>query len=303
MQIARLRRGIAIITSIFKASSNRHKKRMPTAETGSYDPHACHRSFSAELDRLRAQAAHGWKLELQKLTEFGLRDGMSILEVGSGPGYVTEQFLDSFPSARITALEIIPELSKLAQTRLQPVAGGRVDFVTRPLLDNGLPNDSFDVVIARFVLQHLPDPQAATSEIKRVLKPGGKLCIIDIDDAVLGLTTPILPELAVVMECARRLQAAQGGNRLIGRSLLRILGQSGYIDPRLDIVNLHSDDLGLETFLEQLHPDRFSRLVDAGGISDSLFSDYKVSHERLRQADDPIVMGFLFMACGTKSAA
>ncbi|MFA6604063.1 MAG: methyltransferase domain-containing protein [Patescibacteria group bacterium] len=302
MCTARLRRGIAIITSIFKTYSDRHKTRALTAQTGSYDPHVGHRSFSAEIDRLRAQATHGWKIELQKMNEYGLRDGMSILEVGSGPGYVTEQLLDSFPSARITALEILPELSELARTRLQPVAGGRVDFVTRPLLDSGLPNDSFDFAIVRFVLQHLPDPQAAISEIKRVLKPGGKLCIVDIDDAVWGLTAPALPEAAVILEHVGNLQAAQGGNRLIGRSLLRLLGQSGYTDPRSDIVSLHSDDLDIGTFLDQLHPDRFSSLVDAGEISASFFSGYVASYERLRQADDPTVIALLFMACGTKTA-
>ena len=49
-------------------------------------------NIEKEIERLRGQALWGWDKESRNLNWFGLIDGMSILEVGSGPGFVTEQF-------------------------------------------------------------------------------------------------------------------------------------------------------------------------------------------------------------------
>lgn len=48
----------------------------------------------------------GWEKEFRNLQWYGLRSGMSVLEVGSGPGFVTEQLVHSLPGSEVTALEI-----------------------------------------------------------------------------------------------------------------------------------------------------------------------------------------------------
>ena len=47
----------------------------------------------AEVKRLASQARGGWGKEARTLSWFGLQDGMSVLELGSGPGFITEQLL------------------------------------------------------------------------------------------------------------------------------------------------------------------------------------------------------------------
>ena len=68
---------------------------------------------SAELHRLEAQVGQAGAARL--LTQAGLRDAMSVLEVGSGPGFLTARLLALLPTARITALEVSPELAAIAQ--------------------------------------------------------------------------------------------------------------------------------------------------------------------------------------------
>jgi len=53
-------------------------------------------NVAGEIDRLKAQVELFWAKELKHYIEFGLRDGMEITELGSGPGFVTEKILESF---------------------------------------------------------------------------------------------------------------------------------------------------------------------------------------------------------------
>ena len=80
------------------------------ATSGSYDASDAHRDFDSEVARLRTQVLLSWKKEARTLAWFGMQDGMSVLELGSGPGFVTEQLLEMLPGSQVTTLEIDPEL-------------------------------------------------------------------------------------------------------------------------------------------------------------------------------------------------
>jgi len=61
--------------------------------SGSYDIRESHRDTNAEIERLAAQARLGWGKEAHTLSWFGLKNGMSLIELGSGPGFITESLL------------------------------------------------------------------------------------------------------------------------------------------------------------------------------------------------------------------
>ena len=63
-------------------------------------------NIEKEIERLGGQALWGWDKESRNLLWFGLIDGMSILELGSGPGFVTEQLIALCPNSHITCVEI-----------------------------------------------------------------------------------------------------------------------------------------------------------------------------------------------------
>ncbi len=116
---------------------------------------------------------------------------MNILECGSGPGYLTERLISRFPNIFITGLEIDPFLIEVANTQSEEKGLDRHEFFQGSVLEMEFPDESFDFVIARLLLEHLPEPEIAAKEIHRVLKPGGKVVIIDNDFEVHLNTYPV----------------------------------------------------------------------------------------------------------------
>ncbi|NMO97017.1 rRNA adenine N-6-methyltransferase family protein [Paenibacillus lemnae] len=87
-------------------------------------------NFSEEMERLKLQASMGWQKELRNLKWYGLQNKQNVLEVGSGPGFVTRQLLCSLPDVRITALEIDDRtLHDFSQEQLQDISADRIQFV------------------------------------------------------------------------------------------------------------------------------------------------------------------------------
>lgn len=268
--------------------------------SGSYDVSASHRDANAEIQRLAAQACLGWDKEAHTLSLFGLKDGMSLFEPGSGPGFVTERLLVLLPSSPITCLEIDPTLLKQAEQYLKTKANNRVHFVEGSVMDTRLADNSFDFAYARLLFQHLPDPLGAAKEIWRVLKPGGKLAIYDIDDEIFGLIDPPVPEFSSVLEKMGQAQAAQGGNRRIGRSLWRILKAAGFCNLDLEMIATHSDNIGIEPFLPQIDPDRLLPLVKIGLISEQELEKIRVSRKKFLDSPEPYILSLSLMVCGEK---
>jgi ubiquinone/menaquinone biosynthesis C-methylase UbiE len=241
-----------------------------------------------------------WGKEARLLTWFGLQDGMSVLELGSGPGFVTEQLLALLPNSPITALEVAPVMIEKARQYLGPGFDDRLRFVEASIIDTGLPDDSFDFATARMLFQHLSDPVGAAREVLRVLRPGGKLVITDIDDEVWGLVDPNVPEMPLILEKFKQAQAARGGNRWIGRQMWRILEAAGFVELDVDVAIAHSDALGLEPFMPQFDPRRLSFLVESGALSEQVMEQIRASREAFLAADRPYVMMLGWMACGQK---
>ncbi len=111
-----------------------------------------------EVDRLKAQALMGWDKEFRNLKWLGLEDGMEVLELGSGPGYYTEQLVSNLPRSRVTALEIDSTLQEKARLILTDVPESRLRFVQASIYDTGLPDNTYDFAVARLLFLHLYHP-------------------------------------------------------------------------------------------------------------------------------------------------
>lgn len=270
------------------------------AASGSYDLHNSHRDAATEIQRLAAQARSGWAKEARVLSWFGLQDGMSVLEVGSGPGFTTAQLLALLPASMITCVDVDRTLLDQAARHLQDKGAERVQLIEGSVMGMELAANQFDFVYARFLFQHLADPLGAAREIWRVLKPGGKLVIFDIDDGLFGLFAPPLTEFTPVLEAFGAAQTARGGNRLIGRSLPHLLKTANFTDIDVEAVASDSSTRGVADYLQHIHPDRMRPLVTAGLLTEEQLVHYSTALDTFLATPEAYTLWLSFVVCGEK---
>ena len=241
-------------------------------DTGSYRlGEARFSDAAAEIERLRLQAELTWGSELRTLREHGLRDDCELLEVGCGPGFVTAQLLRDLPSAVITALDVDEAMLQHAHSHVGQTS--RVQFLLAPAAATGLEGGSFDVVLARFVLQHIPGVPEILAELRRVLRPAGRLIVEDADFAFSILFEPEPPLAAELVPAIIESQRLQGGDGLLGRKLPRLLREAGFADIAVDAVIAHSVVVGREQIRRIIPDQAVDHLERAGLISAELAAE------------------------------
>ena len=260
-------------------------------------------NIQIELNRLKAQVELFWDKEIETYHRLGLRDGMNILECGSGPGFLTKKILSHCPNVSITGLELDPFLIDIANTEFQELGLERYEFFQGSVLEMGFADDSFDFVIARLLLEHLPEPILAAREIYRVLKPGGKAVIIDNDFEVHLNTYPYIAELNLLYDAYCRARIDEGGNPKIGRELPSILKKSGFLNVDIETIIAHSEVVGDEIFLKSEGSGIPTKLVDDGYLSGDVLDSLTGKWYDMLQDDDHAVFRQLFIVGGEKNIA
>jgi ubiquinone/menaquinone biosynthesis C-methylase UbiE len=102
-----------------------------------------------------------------------VKPGDNLLEVGCGTGVLARQATTIvLPDGSVTGLDLSESMLSVARRKCP----GAV-FQQGNVMDLPFENESFDVVIASFVLMFVPDQPRAIREMWRVLKPGGRLVI------------------------------------------------------------------------------------------------------------------------------
>jgi SAM-dependent methyltransferase len=112
-----------------------------------------------------------------------LRPGLSVLDVGSGPGTITVDLAELVAPGRVTALETSQATLDLSRAEATRRGCTTIDFLVGDIHALDLPDASFDIVHAHQVLQHVADPVAALREMIRVCRPGGVVAARDGDYA------------------------------------------------------------------------------------------------------------------------
>ncbi len=270
-------------------------------EYGAVDPRLGSSQLFADPAVLDAQAQLSWVREFAALGHLGLKDGMAILELGSGTGAVSERLVEALPTSSVTAVDLDPVMCALAEQRLEHFIPARIQVLNESALNTSLPDESFDFVLARFLLQHLPVPELAIEEAHRLLKPGGILAVVDIDDALGGMVQPPLSSFTVVATRLREMQRQRGGHPDIGHKLWGLLRSAGFEGVRIETAVVHSDEIGLEPFLAHYHPDRFRPLLSLpDGLSQTEWETYRDDYQRITTSGVTYILHLLFIVGGRK---
>jgi ubiquinone/menaquinone biosynthesis C-methylase UbiE len=132
--------------------------------------------FVDEYDREGARRARGYvrKARILRTALEGVRG--PVLEIGAGTGLVTALLAPTLAIEKYTALELSPSMLEAARARAD---GPRMEFVQADAMDTKLPAESFEAVFCVDVVHHLGRPVDAMREWLRIVKPGGRLVLLE----------------------------------------------------------------------------------------------------------------------------
>ncbi len=156
-----------------------------------------------------------------------IEPGDRVLEVGCGTGTLTLAARDRVgPAGEVCGIDVIPKMIELSQ-RKAARAGATIGFQAGSIDNIPFPEDRFDVVLSSFMIFHMPEEVRARGirEIYRVLKPRGRLLVLDM----------ALPSGPVQQRLARRLFGFMLEHDL--RELLPLLQGTGFTGIEVGSVN------------------------------------------------------------------
>jgi SAM-dependent methyltransferase len=253
-----------------------------------------------EINRLQAQVELFWEKESKHYVEFGLKDGMFLAELGSGPGFLTEKIIEKFPNIHVTAVEIDPFLVDYARNYLASKELRHYEIIQNSIMDTGLNDNSFDFAVVRLVLEHLPDPVNAVREVFRILKPNGRAVLVDNDFEMHIMTYPEVMEMRELYDAYCKSRYREGGNPKIGRELPLILKQGGFSKVDFEIIGAHSEIRGEAAFLKSEGIGIPSKLVQDGFLASKMLGKIAVKWRQMMKNSEHCIVRQLYMAVGEK---
>jgi ubiquinone/menaquinone biosynthesis C-methylase UbiE len=166
------------------------------------------------------------------LTEFLHRDttyssGSKVLESGCGVGAQTVILAQNSPEALITSIDISSKSIDKAKALIGENGIVNVKFQVADIFNLSFEDESYDHIFVCFVLEHLEEPIKALNCLKRVLKKGGTITVIEGDHG----STYFYPESKEAMktiQCQVDIQAMMKGNSLIGRQIYPLMKSAGF---------------------------------------------------------------------------
>jgi len=166
-----------------------------------------------------------------------------LLDAGCGNGEVARELAAAHPGAEVTAADFSPDAIAEAARRHD---GSQVKYEVADVYDLPYEDGYFDGVRAERVFQHLLDPNRAVTELARVLRPGGRMCLIDPDwDTALvdGSPEAFNDYARTVFASQSELRPAGRSSMSSGRTLRRRMLHAGLTDIRLEPITVAHTEL------------------------------------------------------------
>ena len=146
------------------------------------------------------------------LSHYDIHPGDQILELGCGTGSMWSDHLHLIHRAHLTLTDFSEGMLAAAKDN---ISAENVDFQAVDIQNIPYPDNSFHMVIANMMLYHVPDLQRGLSEVRRVLKPGGKFyCATYGIHGIFQYVTELLQDMGVSGHISDSFTLQNGGNSL-----------------------------------------------------------------------------------------
>jgi demethylmenaquinone methyltransferase / 2-methoxy-6-polyprenyl-1,4-benzoquinol methylase len=108
-------------------------------------------------------------------------DARLVLDVATGTGDVALDIIKYRPEIKVYGLDFVEEMLRLAinKTRAKGLTDKNIEYLVGDAMSLPFPDNHFDAVTVAFGMRNMPDRPGAVSEMKRVVKPGGKVLVLE----------------------------------------------------------------------------------------------------------------------------
>lgn len=121
-----------------------------------------------------------WRRRAVRLAR--VRPGERVLDVACGTGDLTQAFAKRSRASEVVGVDFTPAMLDIAaqkQTKLHQGVRSRIEYHQGDAQNLAYAEDSFDVLSIAFGIRNVQDPQKALGEFARVLRPGGRLVVLE----------------------------------------------------------------------------------------------------------------------------
>ncbi len=170
------------------------------------------------------------------LARLGVASGWACVDVGCGGGDVTAKLAVLAQPATVVGIDVDEPQLEIARQEAAAADRTNVEFrMVDAMTCDAEIDERFDLVYVRFLLTHLPEPEAALAAIVRLARPGGIVAVEDID-VVAHFCYPPSAAFDRFVEWYTAAHRARGGDPTIGRRLPLVLSDAGIDDVAMKVV-------------------------------------------------------------------
>jgi ubiquinone/menaquinone biosynthesis C-methylase UbiE len=182
------------------------------AKRDTHEMHALHRDSKAYIAMLEDPKRDAYQKPHEVITALDLKPGEVIADIGAGSGYFSFRFAHHVGPGRVYAVDISPDMILHMNRRIRDMGITNLTTVLAPPDDPLLADASLDRVFICDTWHHIERQGEYLAKLKKMLKPGGQLVMIDFQKRELPVGPPL--EMKIAREDLVR-QLAKAGFHLL----------------------------------------------------------------------------------------
>ncbi len=242
-------------------------------------------SSEREIERLAYQNEVWFDATNDLWEKAGIGLGKSVVDLGCGPGFCT------FPLSRLVgsnghifAVDSSDKFAKLLQEKLKTNASQNITFHQNDAGSLELKDNSADVIFSRWLFCFLENPSQVLAEVKRILKPDGKLIIIDYFNYLAANIFPKTDAVSALFEGFLKSVENHKGSYNIGSELPELIIENGLqIESLTPICRLARPNTRIWNWVELFIEVSTPNLVEQGIWSEKQKIDFETEWKKAKE--------------------
>jgi cyclopropane fatty-acyl-phospholipid synthase-like methyltransferase len=163
----------------------------------SQEVHRLHQDSKAYIAFLEDPKRDAYQKPMEVITALGLKEGEVIADIGAGSGYFTFRFAHHVgEKGRVFAVDVSPDMILFMNRRIRDLKLKNVTTILAAPDDPFLADASVDRIFICEVWHHIENQQSYLALLKRMLKPGGQVIMVDFQKRELPIGPPVSMKIA-----------------------------------------------------------------------------------------------------------